>query len=320
MDLRTMLRRYLGLFATALLVAALVGPSHAQAAGKVLLPDLRQAPVGCPGGYTGDPSRCADWDVCLVADPAAPNGECVTAGPAGAVRLRFTTSADNIGDGPLLIHGSRDHTGQSRMTARQAVQSAVDGSIPMEYAQAQHALRATMYYEPSVTHEHWHLLDFEHFQLRTPSGRTVVTDRKNGFCLGDRYATADRLPHRPGADGSPAAVLAEVLRKNRCGHHAPEALSVVQGISVGSGDDYRYTVDFQWLDITAVPSGRYDVVNLVNGDRALVEKSYGNNASSMAISVQWPDGAAEAPARITEPPAVRLLRNCPGRERCAGIL
>jgi hypothetical protein len=317
MDLRTMVRRRVALLATAVLVAVLVGPSHAQAAGTVLLPDLRQAPVGCPGGYTGDPSLCTDWDVCLVADPAAPNGGCAPTGPAGAVRLRFTTSADNIGAGPLLIHGSRDDTGQSRMTARQAFQSAVDGSIPLSYEQAQQPMRATMYYEPTATHEHWHLLGFEHFQLRTPSGRTVVTDRKNGFCLGDRYPTADHLPHRPGDAGTPEASLAQVLRENRCGHHAPDALSVVQGISVGSGDDYRYTVDFQWLDITAVPSGRYDVVNVVNEDRSLVEKSYQNNASSMAISVEWPGGAATAPSPVTAPPAVRLLRNCPGRQRCA---
>ncbi|WP_461121078.1 lysyl oxidase family protein [Saccharothrix stipae] len=311
------MRRHTGLFVTAVLVAALVGPSHAQAVGKVLLPDLRQAPVGCAGGFAGNPASCVDWDVCPVVDPTAPNGECVRAGPIGAVRLRFTTSADNVGDGPLLIHGSRASADQREMTARQAFQSAVDGSIPMTYGQAQHAIPATLYYEPAVTHEHWHLLGFEHFQLRTPSGRTVVTDRKTGFCLGDRYPTDDRLPNRPGADGSPQAGLAALLRENRCGHHAPGALSVVQGISVGYGDDYRYTVDFQWLDITAVPSGVYDVVNVVNSDRSLVEKSYENNASSIAISLTWPGNATTPPATITHPPQVKLLRSCPGTARCA---
>ncbi len=315
-----MVRRHAALFATAVLVAVVVGPSHAQASGTVLLPDLRQAPVGCAGGYSGNPSRCVDWDVCPVADPAAPNGECVRGGRIGAVRLRFTTSADNVGDGPLLIHGSRDHVGQPQMTARQAFQSAVDGSIPMSYEQAQHAIPATLYYEPAATHEHWHLLGFEHFQLRTPSGETVVTDRKTGFCLGDRYVTADRLPNRPADDGSVQGRLAAYLRENRCGHHAPEALSVMEGISVGYGDDYLHTVDFQWLDISAVPSGVYDVVNVVNGDRSLVEKSYANNASSMAISVRWPGNATTPPATITHPPEVRLLRNCPGTAQCASRL
>lgn len=314
-----MMRRHTALITTALLVASAVGPSHAEGAGTVLLPDLRQAPVGCRGGFTGNPSWCVDWDVCPVADPAAPNGECVQVGPIGAIRLRFTTSADNIGDGPLVIHGRRSDAGQPRMAARQAFQSAVDGSIPMAYEQAQHPIPATLYYEPAATHEHWHLLGFEHFQLRTPSGDTVVTDRKNGFCLGDRYATHDRLPNRPGAEDTPQGRLAAFLRLNKCGHHAPEALSVAQGISVGYGDDYPHTVDFQWLDITKVPSGVYDVVNTVNGDRTLVEKSYANNTSVMAVSIRWPDGAVEPPATITTPPQVRLLRSCPGTDQCATL-
>jgi hypothetical protein len=314
-----MLRRHAALSTTAVLVAVLVGPSHARASGTELLPDLRQAPVGCHGGYSGNPSWCVDWDVCPVVDPAAPRGECVQVAPIGAVRLRFTTSADNVGDGPLLIHGRREDTGRPEMTARQAFQSAVDGSIPMSYERAQHPIPATLYYEPSSSHEHWHLLGFEHFQLRTPSGDTVVTDRKNGFCLGDRYETDDRLPNRPDAEDDPEGRLAALLRRNRCGHHDPEALSVVQGISVGYGDDYLHTVDFQWLDITRVPSGTYDVVNIVNGDRTLVEKSYANNASSMAISVRWPGDAIDPPATITQPPRVKLLRNCPGTERCSNL-
>ncbi|MFD0200655.1 MULTISPECIES: lysyl oxidase family protein [Saccharothrix] len=314
------MRRHVVLFATAVLVAVALGPPPARATRSVLLPDLRQAPVGCAGGYSGDVSRCVDWDVCPVADPAAPNGECVRKGSIGAVRLRFTTSADNIGDGPLLIHGSRGHTGQSRMAARQAFQSAVDGSIPMSYEESQRPIPAAMYYEPAVTHEHWHLLGFEHFQLRTPSGDTVVTDRKNGFCLGDRYVTPDHVASRPADDGSPQGRLSAFLRQNRCGHHAPEALNVVQGISAGYGDDYVYTVDFQWLDISKVPSGVYDLVNIVNADRSLLEKSYTNNASSMAISIRWPSHAASPPATITQLPEVRLIRNCPGTDRCAQLL
>lgn len=309
------MRRHMPLLAGLVLVAGLAGPASARATDGLLLPDLRQAPVGCAGGYAGDPARCADWDVCVVADADAPNGECGHSGEA--VRLRFTTSVDNVGDGPLLIYGSRPDTRTPTMTARQAFQSAVDGHLPATYAEAQNPIPATMYYEPAPSHTHWHLLGFEHFQLRTPDGRVVVTDRKTGFCLGDRYAVADRLPHRPDDLGTPEGKLAEYLRQNRCGHHAPEALEVVVGVSVGYGDDYLHTVDFQWLDLTRVPSGVYDVLNVVNGDRSLVEKSYDNNTSSMAISLQWPGGATEPPARITSPPAVKLLRSCPGQPTCA---
>ncbi|MEJ2851901.1 MULTISPECIES: lysyl oxidase family protein [unclassified Saccharothrix] len=113
------------------------------------------------------------------------------------------------------------------------------------------------------------------------------------------------------------ADAAKFLRRNMCEMRNPSATAVKQGISVGSGDDYPYKVDFQWLDLTHVPSGLYDVVNVVNPDRSLVEKRYDNNASSIAIFLRWPQGAKSPPAEITEPPRVELIRSCPGRERCA---
>lgn len=316
-------------FQAAAVAAMTAGALGAPPGEGPLLPDLRQAPVGCPGGTDRNPRLCTHWDVCMVADAAAPNGDCVASGPVGAVRLRFTTSADNVGDGPLLIYAKRDSVDQPTMTARQAFQSAQDRSIPDSYDSAQHPIPAKVYYEPAPAHTHWHLLDFEHFLLRSPDGRTLVTDRKTGFCLGDRYETRDSrsLPHRPRTTSpkgeplpdsalAPEGRLTLFLQQHRCRHHEPRALDVVEGISVGYGDDYDYRVDYQWLDLTDVPSGVYDVVNLVNADRSFVEKRYDNNASSIAISVRWP-GGGDRPEVITEPPRVKLLRSCPDSERCA---
>ncbi|MEV6241575.1 lysyl oxidase family protein [Lentzea sp. NPDC051838] len=308
-------KRPIAVIIAAVTASALTASSHA---ATQLLPDLKQAPVGCSGGYDGDPSRCDAWDVCMVTDTSNPGGDCVDEGDIRAVRLRFTTSVDNVGDGPFLVHAHRDSTRQDRMAVRQAIQSEVDGPIPMTFGEAQHPTPTWSYYEPAAAHEHWHLMGFEYFQLRTPAGDTVVTDRKNGFCLGDRYtsAHASALPNRPKSD-SPAGALARELNGHKCQHHNPEALDVFFGISVGKGDDYKYHVEFQWLDITRVASGTYDVVTVANPDRVLLEKNYDNNASSMAISVQWPNGASRAPARITKPPVVKLLRGCPGKIRCA---
>ncbi|MFI6099323.1 lysyl oxidase family protein [Lentzea sp. NPDC051213] len=312
-----MIKRPAAVIMAVITATALTASSHAAAVPA--LPDLRQAPVGCPGGYSKDASRCDAWDVCMVSDPSAPGGPCVTEGDIKAVRLRFTTSVDNIGDGPFLVHARRDSTAQPHMTVRQAVQSDVDGPIPMTFGESQHHTSSWAYYEPTTSHEHWHLMGFEYFQLRTPTGETVVTDRKNGFCLGDRYTNVDAkaLAHRPGDNTTFTGQLAEKLDGHRCGHHTPDALEAFFGISVGEGDDYKFTVDFQWLDITQVRSGTYDVVTVANPDRALLEKNYDNNAASMAIKVQWPDGAAQAPAQITAPPRVTLLRGCPGRINCA---
>jgi hypothetical protein len=253
-----------------------------------------------------------------VVDPAAPNGRCVAPSVAKAVRLRFTSAEENVGDGPLLLFGRRDSTKQATMTVRQALRNGTDGSIPGSYAAAQRATGAFTYYEPALAHQHWHLMNFEHFALVSPQGKTVVTDRKNGFCLGDRFRVADigRLNHVPSDTGADAD-LAETLRENMCRHHEPTALDVVEGISVGAGDDYKYTVDFQWLDITRVPAGTYDLVNTVNADRTLLETNYRDNSSAVALSITWPRGMPGPDQAIPATPVVQFLRSCPGRPRCA---
>ncbi|MBP2326363.1 hypothetical protein JOF56_006748 [Kibdelosporangium banguiense] len=307
-----------GALAVLAVLAGMVVIPPATAGEPLLLPDLWQAPPGCFGGYLGDPSECRDWDVCMVADASAPNGECIRSGNIGAVRLRFTTAEDNIGDGPLLLFGHRD-PGESTMHVRQGFQAGRHGPIPDSYAEARQQTQNSMYYEPAPMHQHWHLMGFERMQLRTPRGGTVVTDRKNGFCLGDRYRVGDAhtLPNAVRDNNSPEHRLSMYLRDNMCAQKDPSVTEVKVGISVGSGDDYLYDVDFQWLDITRVPSGTYDLVNTVNSNRTLHETNYDNNSSSMAISIQWPGRATHPPAVITAPPVVSLLRSCPGQEQCA---
>ncbi|WP_410614169.1 lysyl oxidase family protein [Amycolatopsis sp. lyj-109] len=313
-----MLKKFAALALAALAATVSASAPRADAAPNLLLPDLRQAPPGCAGGSSGELPLCTAWDVCLVIDPAAPNGRCVAPSVAKAVRLRFTSAEENVGDGPLLLYGRRESTKQETMTVRQALRNGTDGSIPGSYAAAQRGTGAFTYYEPALAHQHWHLMNFEHFALVSRQGKTVVTDRKNGFCLGDRFQVHDagRLPNVPG-DAGPDADLAETLRDNMCRHHEPTALEVLEGISVGAGDDYKFTVDFQWLDITRVPTGTYDLVNTVNADRTLLETDYGNNSSAIALSISWPQGMPKADGTVPAAPIVKLLRSCPGRPRCA---
>ncbi|HET6707107.1 lysyl oxidase family protein [Amycolatopsis sp.] len=313
-----MLKKFAVLALVALAATVSASAPRADAAPNLLLPDLRQAPPGCAGGSSGEVLLCTAWDVCPVIEPEAPNGRCVAPSVAKAVRLRFTSAEENIGDGPLLLYGRRDSTNQPTMTVRQALRNGTDGSIPGSYAAAQRATGAFTYYEPALAHQHWHLMNFERFALVSRQGKTVVTDRKNGFCLGDRFQVHDagRLSHVPGDTGADADLAAK-LRDNQCRHHEPTALEVLEGISVGSGDDYKYTVDFQWLDITHVPAGTYDLVNTVNADRTLVETDYRNNSSAVALSIAWPQGMPGADGTIPAAPLVRFLRSCPGQPRCA---
>ena len=321
--------------AVAVAPAAYAAKPRGAAKPRIMLPDIDQAPVGCPGGYKGDPTQCRDWDVCMVADASDPNAPCQTDGPIQAVRLRFTSSEDNVGDGPLLIYARRA-PGAARMRIRQAF-ALSNGTVPGSYAAAQRAIPDPsadyVYYEPALAHRHWHLQNFEHFQLRSTGGAILVKDVKNGVCLGDRYtaAAAGRLKNVPveEKDSKPLDRLAFDLGRfdprnppntNNC-HHLQTPQSSLrelrEGISVGAGDDYDYQIDYQWLDITHVPSGNYLVVNQANADRALREKRYSNDAASMLVSIQWPDGAAQAPDAVTAAPTVTMLNNCPDTATCA---
>src|SRR5437899_3158338 len=115
MSART-LRRWLAACCTLIAGALTLSPASSAIAAPagLLLPDLRLAPPGCQAG--APPSKpCDDWDVCLVADAQAPSSPCLSSGPAKAVRLRFTSAAENAGDGPLLLYGSRDNTATPAM-------------------------------------------------------------------------------------------------------------------------------------------------------------------------------------------------------------
>jgi Lysyl oxidase len=248
---------------------------------------LAAAP-GDTSGITTDSARLPDLDQELPWDV-----QIKSTGPSTARehRLGFASAVRNIGDGPLIVSGRRRWAGIPTMTADQLVESE---DAPMAVVEGVGRLR----YVESRDHEHWHLLDFERYQLRRAGGGTRrLTDHKTGFCLGDRYRTRGRaLPAQPSVP----------RYTGRCGLGATGRLGLVEGISVGYGDDYPANLEGQSLPLTGLPAGRYMLIHRVNVQRRLRETDYGNNAASLLLGLQWRAGA----------PSVRVLRRCPGTERC----
>jgi Lysyl oxidase len=246
------------------------------------------AATGHTSGITTDSARLPDLDQELPWDL-----QITSTGPSTARehRLGFASAVRNIGDGPLIVSGRRRWAAIQTMTADQLVESA---DAPMAVVEGVGRLR----YVESRDHEHWHLLDFERYQLRRAGGGTRrVTDRKTGFCLGDRYRTR----------GRPLRARPSVPRyTGRCGLGEKGRLGLVEGISVGYGDDYPANLEGQSLPLTGLPAGRYVLIHSVNVQRRLRETDYGNNAASLLLGLQWRAGA----------PSVRVLRRCPDTERC----
>jgi hypothetical protein len=203
----------------------------------------------------------------------------------GHYRLGFESSVDNVGRGPVWIRGTR--SGRT-MTARQLVRVAGGGLEP-------HVDAGLLRYTWSATHQHWHLIHFERYELRRArDSALVVRDRKSGFCLADHYGLARRMrPARPFFLGN-------------CAQGAPGARAVEQGSSVGYTDRYPPHFHGQNVDLTGVPAGVYVLVHRVNPDRRLRERRYHNNAASVRLRLTRRNGV----------PQVRALRSCEGSERC----
>jgi len=212
----------------------------------------------------------------------------------GDFALGFDSAVENRGDGPLLVHGHRT-AAQLDMTADQVIRR-TDGTRRRVTAVGR------IRYTRSGGHDHWHFLKAVRYELRRASDHALVRpDQKTGFCLGDRYDTGRSYPRKP----------ARAVITTSCRLYEPGARSLWMGISVGYGDDYDAYLEGQSIDVTRLPTGRYELVHRANPVRRLHEIRYGNNASSVLVRVRWPGGFARAPD-------VDVLARCPGRERCTG--
>jgi dipeptidyl aminopeptidase/acylaminoacyl peptidase len=209
----------------------------------------------------------------------------------GRYKLGFTSSTDNIGLGPIWIRGARD--GRRRTMEAMQLVSFGDGVQTLPRV-------GTMRFSVSGSHRHWHLLRFQSYELRRAGNfRLVVTDRKSGFCLLDRWGrTLKRVRRLP---------RAHFLGNCAQGH--PEAHKVEHGTSVGFTDRYPAHFHGQNLDVTSVRAGRYWLVHRANPFGRLRELDYENNDAAVLIRLNWPDGRQNAPT-------VRVLRSCQDAERC----
>ena len=209
----------------------------------------------------------------------------------GRFKLGFTSSTDNIGLGPIWVRGDRN--GRRKTMETQQVIRFADGAQMLPRV-------GTMRYTVSGSHRHWHLLRFQAYELRRAGDfRIVVTDRKSGFCLLDRWGRT-----RIGVPGLPRARFL-----GNCGQDRPRARRIEHGTSVGFTDRYPAHFHGQNLDVTRVRPGRYWLVHRANPFRRLRELDYTNNDAAVLIRLTWPSGRRNAPA-------VSVLRTCQGAERC----
>jgi hypothetical protein len=209
----------------------------------------------------------------------------------GGYQLGFSSAVRNVGAGPLIVSARRPRTETPTMTVDQLVEQA---DAPLAVVEGVGRMR----YMRSPDHEHWHLLGFERYELRRAAGWAgLLTDRKTGFCLGDRYrAKGPELPARPSAP----------VYTGQCGLERTALLGLTEGISVGYGDVYKPNLEGQSLSLAGLDDGRYLLVHRVNVGRRLYESNYRNNAASLLLGLRWRGGR----------PSVRVINSCPDTAHC----
>lgn len=202
----------------------------------------------------------------------------------GRWRLGFTSAVANEGPGELLVVGSRPSRSAPTMTARQIVGGRPAGAV------------GTLAFAHNSTHNHWHLLPFETYELRAGAvGKLVSRARKAGFCISD---------DRPLPGAGPARHVA------RCGLGRPDLLQVREGLSPDWVDVYGPQREGQFVDITGLRAGLYVLVNRVNADGAIRETDGENDVAGAIFGLSWPEGP-------DAPPALTPEGTCSGARVCA---
>jgi len=232
------------------------------AASASALPDISQAPA-----------------------PASDGG--ITAAQVGnQVRLQFPSQID-IGatGGPLTITGSRQDTSVNTMDAFEDGVSGVVGALQYNY---------------DPTHQHWHYLALDRYDLRThdPLLTEVARDQKTGFCL----------------------VQSDQINPSNCQQKNPEAMGVSETINPGFSDTYDPSKDGQYIDVTGL-KGTYEFIQWVNADCRLADMGPAGHTWATVLDIDattnpptvtqssdqpyWPAYYAALPNKCLSPETVR---------------
>ncbi len=242
----------------ALTALMLLVPSTAAAKPHDLLPDLAQ---GTPTGV----------DTVLDTSTATPQP-----------RLVFDSTIGNVGEGPLILTARR-RPGTATMEAHQVIRRSDGGKRVVR------KVAGILRFVQASDHRHWHLMGIDRYELWTGNAsRRLRRDRKQGFCLGDRYQLSPnkRMPHQPRLPAYPGY----------CGKNRPELLKMVEGITVGWGDNYPANIEGQYIDITGIAPGRYLLVHRIRAG-GLIESYPYNDVSCVAIALAAP--GADQPPTVT---------------------
>lgn len=118
-------------------------------------------------------------------------------------------------------------------------------------------------FEFSACHGHYHYSGFASYELRNTAGVVVMRGRKQAYCMEDSYQS----------------ILGPAVACT--GASTCES----QGIQAGWADVYGSDLDCQWIDITGLAPGSYQLAVTLNPTRTFQEQSFDNNTTSIPVTI-----------------------------------
>jgi hypothetical protein len=224
-------------------------------------------PVNLPLPTSCYTDEAVGLDNVTVTHPTSPTLKC----------LRFTTDIQNVGAGSLTAQipaAGVDPSGQPQVGY---VPGDCEAYQLVTESNGQQVSRPAGSCEFHTEHGHFHydnLLLYSMYQAGTGDalGPQVGLSQKESFCLTDDdyagYGTAG--PNGPrGNVGQPDCNLPRQASAPTPGQ-AGSGTYVTEGITPGWGDVYTWDTPDQYIDVTNVPSGVYDVVEETNPNGAIL--------------------------------------------------
>jgi hypothetical protein len=115
-------------------------------------------------------------------------------------------------------------------------------------------------FQYSACHDHYHFTGYADYELIDQNGQAVAFGHKQAFCL------LDFDPLSP--DSPPGMYTCDF-----------------QGIQAGWSDIYESSLPCQWVDITDLPAGDYQLKITLNGMHTLAESDYSNDVATVPVTI-----------------------------------
>ncbi|MFL5895808.1 MAG: hypothetical protein ACJ76Z_11945 [Thermoleophilaceae bacterium] len=184
--------------------------------------------------------------------------------------LRFDNIIRNVGVGPLVLRFSWSPDALTNNCSMQQELLSTDSTVTDRGA-------GPCVFHPQ--HAHFHYQNMGVYQLYSvdpsgaPGAKPVATSRKVGFCTIDVEDYSFGLPadeQRPRTYSFPTCNIPNAYTDRSDGPYGPASPPEYMGISPGWGDIYTWDLPGQYIDVTNVPDGTYEVVSRSNPDGGML--------------------------------------------------